>query len=136
MNINLPNSHIFVGEVIPNPRLDSPAGTILGQAQKHWWKETINRSNTAWNIWGNSVQLMRLLLNLNAVDRSLSDVVLSADIWDAYVVTAAKGYGLAHVAESEITVQLVTISDVITDPTDSIPQLKSINFVCFVIVFY
>ncbi|MCG6969185.1 MAG: alkaline phosphatase D family protein, partial [Gammaproteobacteria bacterium] len=83
-NEGSPNSHIYTGEVIPNPRLNSPPGTVLGSPQKHWWKEILRRSDTDWNIWANSIPLTRLLLNLSAADGTLPDAVLSSDTWDGY----------------------------------------------------
>jgi len=84
-NNNNPHTHIYVGDVVPNPRLDSPPGTLLGSVQKQWWKDIMRHSDSDWNVWANSVPLMRMLLNMNSLSRSVPDLVLSADTWDGYV---------------------------------------------------
>lgn len=79
-----PDSFIFAGGVQINPRFNRPPGTILGAKQKEWWKERMLRSEARWKVWGNSVPLMRFLINLSALNTGLPDVLLSADSWDGY----------------------------------------------------
>jgi len=67
-----------------NPRRTSPPGSMLGKQQKQWWKEVLTQSDTRWNIWGNSVPLMRLGINLSALPINISDIILSSDTWDGY----------------------------------------------------
>ena len=68
---------------IPNLRIASPAGTILGKQQKQWWKDTMKGSDATWKLWGNEVTLMRLKIEkLAATDPS--DRVVTADSWDGY----------------------------------------------------
>lgn len=83
-NDNDPDTFLFLGSFILNPRRFSPPGTILGSSQKDWLKKTLRRSDNQWKIWGNSVPLLRFLLNLSALDSSISDLILSADSWDGY----------------------------------------------------
>ena len=67
----------------PNPRVASPPGTMLGKAQKAWWKATMKGSDATWKLWGNEVTLMRLQIQkLGATD--LSNRILSGDAWDGY----------------------------------------------------
>ncbi len=50
-----PPAELTFGEVrIPNPRKDSPPRTVLGAAQKQWFKDALRRSTATWKIWGNS----------------------------------------------------------------------------------
>ncbi|MBI3805175.1 MAG: alkaline phosphatase D family protein [Nitrospirae bacterium] len=79
-----PNSFIFAGSLLINPRFNRPPGTILGKKQKAWWKALWLQSEARWKIWGNSVPLMRFLINLSALGTRLPDVVLSTDSWDGY----------------------------------------------------
>jgi alkaline phosphatase D len=37
-----------------NPAKDAPPATILGAAQKAWFKERLRSSSATWKIWGNS----------------------------------------------------------------------------------
>jgi alkaline phosphatase D len=70
---------------IPNPRAGSPVGTMLGKAQKQWWKDTMKGSNATWKLWGNEVTLMRLrVTSLGASSALPADLVVTADAWDGY----------------------------------------------------
>jgi alkaline phosphatase D len=71
------------GTQIPNPRAASPIGTMLGKAQKQWWKDTMKASDATWKLWGNEVTLMRLKLTANATFM-LPDLVVTGDAWDGY----------------------------------------------------
>jgi alkaline phosphatase D len=73
------------GNIIDNPRVNSPAGTMLGKAQKDWWKATMKGSDATWKLWGNEVALMRLrITSLGAGSPLPADLVVSADAWDGY----------------------------------------------------
>lgn len=78
------NPPATAGTISPqtNPRRTSPPGTMLGAAQKAWWKETMQGSNATWKVWGNQVPFMRFKINDNG--RVLIDRVMSADAWDGY----------------------------------------------------
>ncbi|MEO7732254.1 MAG: alkaline phosphatase D family protein [Kofleriaceae bacterium] len=70
------------GVVVPNLRAGSPAGTMLGKAQKAWWKATMKGSDATWKLWGNEVTLMRLALA--KLGPSGTDLCIAADAWDGY----------------------------------------------------
>jgi alkaline phosphatase D len=79
----------IIGTPIDNPRKDSPTGTMLGKAQKQWWKDTMQKSDATWKLWGNEVTLMRL--RLTALPNGILtpnplplDLVVSGDAWDGY----------------------------------------------------
>ena len=73
------------GTAIPNPRAGSPIGTMLGKAQKQWWKDTMKGSDATWKLWGNEVTLMRMrITSLGATSPLPADLVISADAWDGY----------------------------------------------------
>jgi len=72
------------GMLILNPRRHSPPGSILGASQKQWWKARMRRSTARWRLWGNSVPLMRLKLDLPTLNPILPEVVVSSDAWDGY----------------------------------------------------
>jgi hypothetical protein len=44
----------FAGKAIPNYRKDEPPITLLGAAQKAWFKRTMAASKATWKIWGAS----------------------------------------------------------------------------------
>lgn len=79
-----PDTLLFVGDVVLNPRQFSAPGTLLGPQQKAWWKNWMRNSTARWRIWGNSVPLLRLKVDLSSIDEILPDIVLSGDSWDGY----------------------------------------------------
>jgi alkaline phosphatase D len=44
----------YNGVTVPNRRKDAPPQTILGAAQKAWFKERLRSSTATWKIWRNS----------------------------------------------------------------------------------
>jgi alkaline phosphatase D len=68
----------------PNTRKDSPPGTILGAAQKQWWKEAMRNSTASFKLWANSLPLLRIRLDTKAVPIFPGDLLLSSDGWDGY----------------------------------------------------
>lgn len=82
-NNNNPDVNITVGPVtLPNLRFASPPGTMLGKAQKAWWKAVMKGSDATWKLWGSEVMLMRLLIQQPPGD--IAARVISADAWDGY----------------------------------------------------
>jgi alkaline phosphatase D len=87
---------------LPNLRAASPPGTMLGKAQKAWWKATMKGSDATWKLWGSEVTLMRM--RIQAVGTTLPvDLVISADAWDGYpterveLMTFLKDQGVKNV---------------------------------------
>jgi alkaline phosphatase D len=52
---NPPATIRFAGKDIPNWRKDMPAASMLGEAQKRWFLETLGKSKATWKLWGNTV---------------------------------------------------------------------------------
>jgi alkaline phosphatase D len=88
-----------------NPRIASPPGTMLGAAQKAWWKETMSASDATWKFWGNEVSLMRMLVKSDPNDFGVPSLivprVLNADAWDGYPTERREL--LSYLASEEIT---------------------------------
>ena len=74
---------------IPNPRRNSPVGTMLGKAQKAWWKSTMQASDATWKLWGNEVPMMRLFVEGSSTGLGY-DRVLDGDGWDGYPTERAE----------------------------------------------
>lgn len=74
------------GTPFANPRRNSPPGTMLGKAQKAWWKSTMQGSNATWKLWGNEVPMMRMLVKSASIPGNPLgfDRVLDGDGWDGY----------------------------------------------------
>jgi alkaline phosphatase D len=68
---------------VPNPRRTSPVGTMLGKAQKAWWKSTMQTSDATWKLWGNEVPLMRMFIEGSSTGLGF-DRILDGDAWDGW----------------------------------------------------
>jgi alkaline phosphatase D len=76
---------------LDNPRKASPPGTMLGKAQKAWWKATMKGSDATWKLWGNEVTLMRMRIKSTGPTTSLpADLLISGDAWDGYPTERAE----------------------------------------------
>lgn len=84
-----------------NPRLNSPPGTLLGEAQKRWWKDVMEHSDATWKLWGNPVPLLRILLDASEVELIPADLLLSPDAWDGY--NTERKELMAFLKDNEIT---------------------------------
>ncbi len=74
-----PPSNVFT---LPNPRVESPPGTVLGAKQKAWWKTTMKGSDATWKLWGNGVPLMRMALK--QFTGQPFDRIVNGDAWDGW----------------------------------------------------
>jgi alkaline phosphatase D len=98
---NPPESVSLGARAVPNPRRNSPPGTILGREQKTWFKETVRRSNATWKVWGNSVPLLPLRLDLHHLDPEKGhELAFTTDCWDGY--PTERGELLRFLAEHRI----------------------------------
>jgi alkaline phosphatase D len=80
-----PQIQLAPNVVVDNPRAGSPIGTMLGKAQKQWWKDTMKGSDATWKLWGNEVTLMRLrITSLGAGSPLPVDLMVTGDSWDGY----------------------------------------------------
>ncbi|TFI58707.1 phosphodiesterase [Sphingomonas parva] len=50
----------FGAQAIANPQRDAPPQTLLGAAQKTWFKNRLRRSTATWKIWGASLGTLEL----------------------------------------------------------------------------
>ena len=55
---NAPAEIHFNDAHVPNPQRNAPPQTILGAAQKAWFKNELKSSTATWKIWGNSLGAM------------------------------------------------------------------------------
>jgi alkaline phosphatase D len=67
-----------------NPRKAEPPGSMLGKDQKSWWKSVMQKSEATFKVWGNSVPLLRFVLDGSDVPIIQKDLLLSDDSWDGY----------------------------------------------------
>lgn len=74
---------------IPNVRRTSPVGTMLGAAQKAWWKATMQASDATWKLWGNEVPMLRMFIEGDTTGLGF-DRILDGDAWDGYPTERAE----------------------------------------------
>jgi alkaline phosphatase D len=84
----------------PNTRKDSDPGTMLGAAQKAWWKSVMKASTATWRIWGNPVPLLRIQLDGSQVALISDQLLLSPDAWDGY--NTERKELMAHLRDNQI----------------------------------
>jgi len=87
----------FAGEPFDNFRRDMPPGTILGPAQKRWFKETLAASDASWKLWGNSIGALSRRVDFQNLPegerqhwRGESYGVYGADDWLGYPTERAE----------------------------------------------
>ncbi len=81
---NPPATLSIFGKEIPNPARDREPGTMMGTAQKAWWKRTMQRSDATWKLWATSVPVQPLRIDLDSLDPNAAPVVFSTDGWEGY----------------------------------------------------
>jgi alkaline phosphatase D len=69
---------------IDNTRKADPPGSMLGAKQKDWWKSVMRASTATFKVWGNSVPLLRFLLDATDAKPIPADLLLSDDGWDGF----------------------------------------------------
>lgn len=62
-----PEAIRFGGHDLPNPMKDAPAGSMLGEAQKAWFFDRLERSQAVWKLWGNSVGMLHRRTDFRAL---------------------------------------------------------------------
>jgi alkaline phosphatase D len=81
-----PPDHLIIGEEkIPNLRKNNPPGTILGEKQKEWFKNTLKASEATWKVIGSSVPMMPMRMDLQNIDPNGEEVIFTTDTWEGYL---------------------------------------------------
>lgn len=91
---------------LPNPRLESPPGTMLGATQKAWFKATMTESDATWKVWANEVPLMRFLIPREPIGALFTDRIMNGDAWDGYATERTEL--TTHFRENEINLVVLT----------------------------
>lgn len=84
-NGNPPEFIEIGGNMIPNLRKDSPAGTMLGKRQKEWLKNCLKESDAVWKVLASSVPMMPMRLDLNEINPEADNVIFTTDTWEGYL---------------------------------------------------
>jgi alkaline phosphatase D len=93
-----PESIAYGEQHIPNPRRERPAQSLLGAAQKAWFKERLARSGATWKIWANTIGT----LDPRADPQNLPPALRARWPGKGYGVQAMDDFGTAYVERGEI----------------------------------
>jgi alkaline phosphatase D len=109
-----PETIRFNGNDVPNPRRNSPPQSMLGKAQKAWFLERLQRSNSTWKLWGNSVGMLDWRIDFQNLPAEIGVqwpatgyAALGGDDWSAYRVERAE---ILSLLKREGITGLVTIA--------------------------
>jgi len=73
------------GDNVANPAARRPPGTILGATQRDWFLDTLAQSTARWKLWGNSLPLIPMRLDLSTLPfTEYEDSIFSLDPWAGY----------------------------------------------------
>jgi alkaline phosphatase D len=84
---------------IANPRKDAGPRSILGAAQKQWFKDRLRGSTTTWKIWGNSLGALDWRADPENLPPALVDKPWPAD---TFAQSGSNDYGSAYHERAEI----------------------------------
>ncbi len=69
----------------PNPAQRRPAGTLLGAEQREWLLDTLGESRATWKLWGNSLPLLPMRLDMSTLPfTDYEDSLINLDAWGGY----------------------------------------------------
>jgi alkaline phosphatase D len=89
------------GSDTPNPRAKAAPGTVLGAAQKAWFKGALKASQAQWKVWANSFPALPVRIDASNIPFSgLADSCLGLDAWNGY--PSERDELLKFIAESKI----------------------------------
>jgi len=102
-----PETISFGGGRIPNPRLHSPAQSMLGRRQKAWFLDRLRQSKTTWKLWANSVAMLNWRIDLQNLPSEKANwpstgyAQFGSDDWSGYV--SERNEILEHLRDANIT---------------------------------
>lgn len=73
------------GSDVANPGRERAPGSILGAPQRNWFLETLDKSTAHWKLWGNSLPLIPMRLDLSTLPFTVyEDSIFTIDPWAGY----------------------------------------------------
>ena len=86
-----PDAIEFGGAMLPNPRKNAPAQSMLGAEQKAWFLECVRSSQAPWKLWGNTVAMIDWRLDYHRLPSGVGPAwptsgyaLVQDDDWSAY----------------------------------------------------
>jgi alkaline phosphatase D len=109
-----PETIRFGGADLPNPRMQAPAQSILGAAQKAWFLNRLRASQAPWKLWGNSVGMLDLRIDFQNLPKEIAPqwpgadyALIGDDDWSGYISERAE---ILEVVRREGITGLVSIA--------------------------
>lgn len=82
---NPPDTLPYGDGSMPNPARDRAAGSLLGAAQRDWFVDALGNSRARWKLWGNSLPLLPMRLDLSSVPfTNYEDSIFNIDTWSGF----------------------------------------------------
>ncbi len=128
-NNGQPPARIRPGETeLDNPWRDREPGSCLGPEQRQWFLDTLGRSRATWKLWGNSLPLLPLRLDLSAIPLAgYRDSLLTLDPWAGYpheqalLMDSLRAAGVTGLVSLSGDHHLHGVATVAGDPADDAP---------------
>lgn len=86
-----PDTIRFNGADVPNPRKHAAPQSMLGAAQKEWFREKLRASAATWKLWGNSAGMLDWRLDFKNLPANVGPrwpdtgyAIFGDDDWSAY----------------------------------------------------
>lgn len=84
-NDNSPPSTVEVnGRTVENPSKSAPCASMLGETQKQWLKESLQKSDATWCVLCNNVPMMRFGFDTRMLPDGYRSGLFWTDGWDGY----------------------------------------------------
>jgi len=82
---NPPEILPYGSDETPNPAKDRAPGTVLGETQREWFLGALSGSSASWKLWGNSLPLMPMRLDLSNLPFTVyEDSIFNIDSWAGF----------------------------------------------------
>jgi alkaline phosphatase D len=125
----------FGDGTLPNTARNREPGTMLGAEQKSWFKQAMQESTAPWKVWGNSLPILPLRLDLSSIPLAgMHDGILSEDAWAGFPTEYAE---LMNFVDNQGVTGLVSLSGdhhmhgaatLVVDPDAEIPKAVAADF--------
>jgi alkaline phosphatase D len=122
---------------IPNPRRQSPRGSVLGPVQKQWFKDVLKESDARWKIWANAFPAMPLRLNIGDFWFSgMENSLLGIDGWNGYpserreLMEFIRDNGVSNVVACAGDHHMHMAGVLLDDPDADIANAVAVEFTC------
>ena len=122
---------------IPNPRRLSPPGSVLGPAQKQWFKDVLKESDARWKVWANSFPALPFRLNIGDFWLSgMRNSLLGVDGWNGYpserreLMEYIRDNGVSNVVACAGDHHMHMAGLLVDDLDADVPNAVAVEFAC------